>query len=585
MIVGGGISGLYCAMKLIQLKEKEPNNYRNLKSISILEKSNRWGGRIDTDIIKIDDNTVKEEEGAMRFTYNKDYKKSNMPHLGKLIQDLDLEEELTRFYMTPQANPPSQLKHVYNINGRYYNGFYFTEWDAEQNPGIWRQVYNLHANDITDPEKIFQYVYIRLLQHNASKIINRYEQKISDVILNQAPRELLREYENADYWSFARNEFTWPVQGKEILLNQFSMMALMREMEISNQACKLIMHTQRFVKSLYGNAGCILQEFKIFDILWDDFYQFKGEDTTSVKQGGYFNLVQRIMNILNEAKSRNQVDLEMRRNCEVFSLRKSGKKSNSLGFEIDVRDTNESQTIDTQHVILAVTPKAVEDILLHSEYCEFENTDVMKICESTRGFHLTKINLYFKDDWWNENKYHRDIIMYGGSRTDLQIGSVYPFYAGLDDFKSHPCPAALTIYCDMDDAEFWNTVQRLGDKFHSALQQKHHELQPVSEALLEEAIKQLKKLFDTKEIPEVLLTSYRSWDGRDFQYAFHLWGLGVDDRDIMKKAAEPIENKNLYLCNEAWSGYQGWVEGALMSTENVLQRLQAQLKVQHESEE
>ena len=585
VIVGGGISGLYCAMKLIQFKEKEPNNYRNLKSISILEKTNRWGGRLDTDKIRIGDDIVKEEEGGMRFTYNfTDYKKSNMPLLGQLIHDLGLEDLLTRFYTKPQANPPDQEKEVNNINGRYYNGQFFTAWYAEQNPNVWRNLYSLDeiGNDIRpDPGDYFRHIYKRILEHNASKIREHFkdEPEKAEVILKQAPRDLLEEYQNAEFWSFARNELTWPVDEEEIVLNQFSMMALMREMRIPHQACKMMKQTLPFVKSLEGNAGCVLQEFNTFTILSDDFYQFKG---------GYHTLIEKVIDALNELSSRNQVQLNRRKNCEVFSLRQSKTKSNCAGFEIDVKDlkvkTNEQQTIDTQHVVLAVAPIAVEDILHHSKYCEFDNTDIRRICESTKGYHLTKINLYFKDDWWNKQK---DIIKYWVNQTNLQIGNVYPFYAGPVDVPStdHPSPAALTSYSELEEADFWSTLQRLGQKFDSSLQREHPELLPASKPLLKEFIEQLKKVFNTDDIPEVLLTSYRSWDGKNNQYGVHLWGLGVDDREIMKKAAKPMENKNLYLCNEAWSGYQGWVEGALMSTEKVLQHLQTQLKTQHEPEE
>ena len=581
VIVGGGISGLYCAMKLMQYKEEEPNNYKTLKSISILEKTNRWGGRLDTDKIKIGDDIVKEEEGGMRFTYNfSDYKKSNMPLLGQLIHDLGLEDLLTRFYTKPQANPPDPKKEVNNINGRYYNGQFFTAWYAEQNPCVWRNLYNLDENDVRpDPEDYFRHIYEGILDHNARKIREHFkdEPEKAEVILKQAPRELLQEYQNAEYWSFARNELTWPVDGEEITLNQFSMVALMREMGISHQACKMMKQTLPFVKSLDGNAGCVLQEFNTFTILSDDFYQFKE---------GYHTLIEKVIDALDELSSRNQVQLSRRTNCEVFSLRQSETKSNCAGFEIDVRDqkTNEQQTIDTQHVVLAVAPIAVEDILHHSKYSEFDNSDIIKICESTKGYHLTKINLYFKDDWWNKQK---NIIKYWVNKTNLQIGTTYPFYAGPVDVPSndHPCPAALTSYSELDEADFWSTLQRLGHKFDSSLQREHPKLQPVSKPLLKEFTDQLKKVFNTKEIPEVLLTSYRSWDGKKYQYGVHLWGLGVDDREMMRKAAKPIGNKNLYLCNEAWSGYQGWVEGALISTENVLQRLQAQLKTQHEPEE
>ena len=579
MIVGGGISGLYCAMKLIQYKETQPDKFKDLKSIAILERSNRWGGRLDTDIINIDGKSVKEEEGAMRFAYNyDDVKKSNMPLLGELIHELGLEDELTKFYMTPQG--ADHDLQVNNVNGQYYNGKFFTDWYAEKNPDVWRNLYNLDSNDKYDtPDEIFKDIYTKLLVHNESKIRDHFKEEEAEIILKQEDRELLRQYENADYWTFVRNVFTWPVKGKETTLNQFSMLALMREMGISHQACKMMAQTNPMIKCVNSNAGCNLLDYGSFDILWDDFHQFKR---------GYSTLVEKVMQSLEETSRKNEVELKMSKNCEVFNL--SDSKSNGAGFEISARDrshgTNQLlQKIDASHLVLAVAPTAVEQILHQSNYREFDNTDIMKLCKATIGLHLTKINLYFEQDWWNK-KYDK-IIMYGGSGTSLPLESVYPFYADVKDSDglNHPCPAALTIYCesDLNDAEFWTSMQRLGRKFESPLQSQHPELLAVSEPLLDEAIDQLKKLFNTEEIPQVVLTSYRSWDGQDeaktnqndvtrakYQYAAHYWALGVDDREIVKKAAKPIENKNLHLCNEAWSGYQGWVEGALMSTQKAL---------------
>ena len=284
-------------------------------------------------------------------------------------------------------------------------------------------------------------------------------------------RKLLQEYQNAEFWSFARNELTWPVDEEEITLNQFSMMALLRKMGISHRACKMLKETLPFVKSLEGNAGCVLQEFNTFTLLSDDFYQFKR---------GYHTLIDKVEDNLYRLKSLNEVDLKIRKNCEVLSLHKSETESNNEGFEIDVRewDTNnhihsKSQTIDTQQVILAVAPIAVEDILLHSNFCKFDTTDIKKICESTKGYHLTKINLYFANDWWNK---HKGIIMYWVNQTNMQMGNAYPFYAGSEDIPSkdndHPCPAALTSYSELDEAGFWSTLQRLGPKFDSDLQSK-----------------------------------------------------------------------------------------------------------------
>lgn len=73
MILGGGISGLYSAYTLLQ---QNP-----VMKIVILEKSNRWGGRIYTD------KRLMVEAGAARF--NKDH-----THLFQLIEELHLTHDI-----------------------------------------------------------------------------------------------------------------------------------------------------------------------------------------------------------------------------------------------------------------------------------------------------------------------------------------------------------------------------------------------------------------------------------------------------------------------------------------------------------
>ncbi len=59
IIVGGGVSGLYCAWRLL-LAHPE-------KKIILFERYHRIGGRLQTDIIEVDGQLVKEEEGGMRY--------------------------------------------------------------------------------------------------------------------------------------------------------------------------------------------------------------------------------------------------------------------------------------------------------------------------------------------------------------------------------------------------------------------------------------------------------------------------------------------------------------------------------------
>lgn len=100
---------------------------------------------------------------------------------------------------------------------------------------------------------------------------------------------------------------------------------------------------------------------------------------------------------------------------------------------------------------------------------------------------------------------------------------------------------------------------------------------PASQAVVNEAIKFFKKIFNTHYVPEPVMTSARIWEGsvdfdlkpsQQFGYGVHQWAIGADDRKVMEKLIEPLPN--LFTCGEAFSDYQGWVEGALRSTDLVM---------------
>ena len=87
IIVGAGMAGLYTAWRLINEKNYPPGD------IVILEKLNRTGGRLDSDLVHFKGGaTVKEEEGGMRFTF-------------------DSMDNLMALFMTlPQANENGEPK-------------------------------------------------------------------------------------------------------------------------------------------------------------------------------------------------------------------------------------------------------------------------------------------------------------------------------------------------------------------------------------------------------------------------------------------------------------------------------------------
>ncbi len=52
--------------------------------------------------------------------------------------------------------------------------------------------------------------------------------------------------------------------------------------------------------------------------------------------------------------------------------------------------------------------------------------------------------------------------------------------------------------------------------------------------------------------------------------AVHHWQVGIDSDAAMAGMVRPLPDLELFVCGEAWSRRQGWVEGALETAEAVL---------------
>ena len=190
-------------------------------------------------------------------------------------------------------------------------------------------------------------------------------------------------------------------------------------------------------------------------------------------------------------------------------------------------------------------------------------------------------------------------------------------------------PAALTIYCDYMNINFWRGLQHAGKPYLTDLQKQpeNQSLTPAADLVVQEATKFFRLLFDTHYVPQPVLTSARIWSGsfsfsgynaiqearqqankgghwvenlapapskkkaadqetlmhqagakmvnpllgEQVGYGVHQWALGANDRLTIAALVNPAEG--LYVCGEAFSDYQGWVEGALRSANLVLEKM------------
>jgi hypothetical protein len=528
-IVGAGISGLYCAWRLV---EADPN-----VTVTLVERLDRTGGRLDSDIVEVKPGEkVREEEGGMRFNYG-------MEELMTLNRALGICDQIVVF---PMGTP--DMPNRFSIRGTT-----FTLQDAaDSEQMIWSQLYDLKPEEEgLSPTDLVTTAYRNVLLANDKP----YK-------AGQTPEE----------WTTFRETCKW--KGRP--MNAWQMWGLLRDMGYSEECIQMLTETIGFAgpfKSL-ANAG------DAFQILAD----FPKDPHYYTFERGFSTLPDAIeKRLLDQFGDRVRIVLSA--NIDSISRTDGGfalaitKAINPVNARPIMKQAH-MKRLDAEQVVLAAASKGCQDLFNRSTALRDapEAERLWDALYASLGMKLMKINLYFTKPWWQNKLTGRAQVQFGPNFSNLPVNAVYPFYAlpaeGTEPSSGIPpirdAAAALTIYCDFDNTNFWHGLQNIGPKFDSPLQRRqsaksHQVLFPASEMVVQEARKQLALLFGTNRVPEPVLTSYRLWDGdEDFEFAYHQWRMNANDSEIRNYLSNPMEG--LYVCNEAFSDMHGWVNGSLRST-------------------
>lgn len=527
LIVGAGVSGLYAAWRLLRQNKNQ--------KITILERLNRTGGRLDSDLVKIPDPydnenvIVKEEEGGMRF-------EQSMASLMSLFNALHLCDDAVYFPMT--------------TNRYAFRGHSFTvEESLAGDNTIWGELYDLEpAEENQSPGAILNTIYTRILKANG---------------VENPPAAPTPEF-----WQRFRLDFKWD----GIPLYQWQLRGLLSAMGYSEECITMLTNTSGF-RALFqalpnaGEAWQVLEDFpanpQYFTLKRGFSMLIRHLEAAVLKMGGEIFLGTNVESIKGQA-GKYEVTLNI-------------AKPGDAAHAFDPKDALGS--IHASKIILAIPSQPMTWLFAASPTLN-KNPQSRQFWEdinAVQNMRLMKINLYFEAPWWYDGTTGQPPVAAGPSFTDLPVNSVYPFYS-VQTQPGEPDPgkpAALTIYCDYTNTNYWEGLQNVGPMFDSPLQREHEKnpetLFPASQAVVQEAIRQFKILFKTHYVPQPILTSYRLWSGaNDFPFAYHQWGLNSNDRAVIPRMAKPLADEDIFTCNEAWSDMQGWVNGSLRSTDYML---------------
>lgn len=219
---------------------------------------------------------------------------------------------------------------------------------------------------------------------------------------------------------------------------------------------------------------------------------------------------------------------------------------------------------------------------------------------------LFKLFTTYTSPWWRNAGYttrHDGQSTYvaveqGRTVTDLPVRQTYywPTSAGKPATAG---PAMLMAsYDDGNNVGYWDGLR---PRRRQAWQQGHDVAQPAepfvaapvapadgakavadagperqwhtykaSAEMVAEVSRQLGIIHNLPYAPEVQQAAFRDWGDDPFGGGWNSWNIGVKSWEVKHQIVQPDPAQPLYICGEAYSDAQGWVEGALQTADYVL---------------
>jgi hypothetical protein len=122
----------------------------------------------------------------------------------------------------------------------------------------------------------------------------------------------------------------------------------------------------------------------------------------------------------------------------------------------------------------------------------------------------------------------------------------------------------MASYNDIDSVPFWKGLE--GPPYFEPGPEGYQ----ASQAMVEEVHRQILELHGIRELPRPCAAAYMDWSDDPYGGGWHCWKAGVKYNCIMPQMRHPVRSEKVYICGEAYSANQGWVEGALETAEALL---------------
>ncbi len=239
--------------------------------------------------------------------------------------------------------------------------------------------------------------------------------------------------------------------------------------------------------------------------------------------------------------------------------------------------------VRARHVILALPRRSIE--LLHPDSLLFDDPAFGENLQTVLPQPGFKIFTAYRRPWWKDARR----VTAGRSVTDLPLRQCY-YWGTETEAAADPTnrnSILMASYNDGGAVEFWAGLARRGGGYHPpdfACPPGVPIPDPTSEvaasaalvAALQDQLRELHGLSTladpaSADVVPPYAAAFRDWTAEPFGGGWHFWKIGTNAEKAAAFMRHPSPRDPVYVCGEAWSRQQGWVEGALETADDVLE--------------
>ncbi|RZI86652.1 MAG: amine oxidase [Rubrivivax sp.] len=239
-------------------------------------------------------------------------------------------------------------------------------------------------------------------------------------------------------------------------------------------------------------------------------------------------------------------------------------------IEMHFKRDGHHHTVHARKLILAMPRRSLELLAQTGVVLGPDQHEVHRLIKSVTPIPLFKLALCYRERWWEKLG-----ITQGQSVTDLPIRQCYYWPEG-DGTQA----GAILVYNDGLDLDYWCDLIAHPAKFQNKTldgevpwPEQEWMQHPAPELMVQEAHRQLLEIHGVEDRPDLqpYAAAFRDWGEDPFGGGANFWPQHVESHDVARKILKPVPEVPVFICGEAYSHGQGWVEGALETAEAMLQ--------------